>query len=316
MAYKGSPLHVDDGTLYKVLLKSKEVGVTVFVHAENAEIIDTLQKECLKNNQTSPKYHAVSRPPFVEGEATRRAIYIAESVGAPLFVVHVTCEEAVDAIAEARARKSKVYGETCTHYLITTKEKLTHPDFNESAKYVCSPALRDKKHQAILWESLNNGTLSAISSDHCGIDLKELKQVGRVDFTKIPNGAPGAADRINMIWTNGVAKNIISKQKFVEICLTLPAKFNGIYPRKGHIDIGSDADIVIFDPEYRGIVKLEDNPNGIDYNIYEGREQIGRPETVLLRGKVVVEDGKFVGKLGQGKYIESKTYAAAYEESI
>ncbi len=146
MAYKGSPpLHVDDGTLYKVLLKSKEVGVTVFVHAENAEIIDTLQKECLKNNQTSPKYHAVSRPPFVEGEATRRAIYIAESVGAPLFVVHVTCEEAVDAIAEARARKSKVYGETCTHYLITTKEKLTHPDFNESAKYVCSPALRDKK---------------------------------------------------------------------------------------------------------------------------------------------------------------------------
>lgn len=316
MAYKGSPLHVDDGTLYKVLLKSKEVGVTVFVHAENAEIIDTLQKECLKNNQTSPKYHAVSRPPFVEGEATRRAIYIAESVGAPLFVVHITCEEAVDAVAEARARKSKVYGETCTQYLITTKEKLADPDFNESAKYVCSPALRDEKHQAVLWESLNNGILSAIVSDHCGIDLKELKQVGRDDFTKIPNGAPGAADRINMIWTNGVAKNIISKQKFVEVCSTLPAKFNGIYPRKGHIDIGSDADIVVFDPEYRGVVRLEDNPNGIDYNIYEGREQIGRPETVLLRGKVVVEDGKFVGELGQGKYIESETYAAAYTESI
>lgn len=164
-----------------------------------------------------------------------------------------------------------------------------------------------------MWQGINDGILSAIVSDHCGIDLAEMKQTGRDNFVDIPNGAPGAADRINMIWTKGVAANKISKQKFVDVCATLPAKINGIYPRKGTIAVGSDADIVIFDPEYRGVIRLEDNPNGIDYNIYEGTEQIGRPETVLLRGKVVVEDGKFVGELGQGEFIPSKPYAYCFE---
>ena len=313
MAYIGSPLHVDDGTLYKVLSESKKVGLTTFVHAENGEIIDMLQKDCVKAGHTSPKYHAVSRPPIVETEATRRALYYAEELDAPIFIVHVTTKGATDAIAEAKAKKVRAYGETCTQYLTTTKDVLSNPDFNEAAKYVCSPALRDQDDVDAMWDALNDNTLSAIVSDHCGIDLHEMKQVGRNNFVDIPNGAPGAADRINMIWTNGVAKNRITRQKFVEVCSTFPAKINGMYPKKGVIAVGSDADIVVFDPEYRGVVRLEDNPNGIDYNIYEGREQIGRPEVVLLRGKVVLEDAKFVGELGQGKFIPCEPYAYCYE---
>lgn len=313
MAYIGSPLHVDDGALVRVMEESKKVGVTVFVHAENGEIIKMLQTECVKAGKTEPKYHAVSRPPMVETEATKRAIYLAEQIGTPVFIVHISCKGAADAVAEAKAKRQRVYGETCTQYLTTTKEKLDNPDFNEAAKYVCSPALRDEQELKAMWQGVRDGILSAIVSDHCGIDLAEMKQEGRNNFVDIPNGAPGAADRINMIWTNGVAQNKISKQKFVEVCATLPAKINGIYPRKGTIAVGSDADIVIFDPTYRGTIRLEDNPNGVDYNIYEGREQIGRPETVLLRGKVVVDHATFVGKLGQGEFIASEAYAYCYE---
>ncbi len=313
MAYIGSPLHVDDGTLFRVMEESKKVGVTVFVHAENGELIDMLQKECVRKGNTTPEYHAVSRPPMVETEATRRAIYYAEQLDCPTLIVHISCKGAADAVLDAKSRRSRIYGETCTQYLTTTKEKLSNPDFNEAAKYVCSPALRDEDDLEAMWQGINDGILSAIVSDHCGIDLAEMKQTGRDNFVDIPNGAPGAADRINMIWTKGVAANKISKQKFVDVCATLPAKINGIYPRKGTIAVGSDADIVIFDPEYRGVIRLEDNPNGIDYNIYEGTEQIGRPETVLLRGKVVVEDGKFVGELGQGEFIPSKPYAYCFE---
>lgn len=311
MAYNGSPLHVDDGTLYKVLKESKNHGVTVFVHAENGEIIDTLQKDCINNGQLEPKYHAVSRPPFVEGEATRRAVEIAKAADAPLYVVHITCREAVETVQEAQGKGQPVMGETCTHYLTITKEVLENPDFEKAARFVCSPALRDTAHQDALWKALQKGVLNAVASDHCGIDMTMKKQ-GVDNFTLIPNGSPGAADRIPMLWTYGVVGNRISKQKFVEITSTNPAKIKGIYPRKGHIDIGSDADIVIFDPEYRGVIKWSDNPNGVDYNIYEGQEVFGRPDTVLLRGNVVAEKGQFVGELGQGQYIPAKPFGAAY----
>jgi dihydropyrimidinase len=313
MAYNGSPLHVDDGTFYRILEKSKEVGVTVFVHAENGEIVDFLRNECIKNEQTKPKYHYVSRPTFTETEAVRRAIYIAKQTGTPLYIAHMTCRGALKALQESKGTNQKVFGETCTHYLITTKEVLDNPDFNEAAKYICSPAFRDKEDCDALWKALDEGLLSAVSSDHCGIDVAELKQVGRDDFTKIPNGSPGAGDRLHMLWTNGVETGRISKQKFVEVFATKPAKINGIYPRKGHLDVGSDADIVIFDPKYRGKVHLEDNPNGVDYNTYEGRDMIGRVETVLLRGKVVVENMKFVGQYGQGRFVPAATYAACYQ---
>ena len=305
MAYKGSPLHVDDGTLLKVMEEAKAAGVTTFVHAENAEIIDMLQKDAVKAGHIEPKWHAETRPPYVEVEATKRAIYLAEVTGAPTFIVHISTKGASDSVGEAKARGLRVFGETCTQYLTTTKEKLDQPDYNEAAKYICSPGLRDREDNENMWNALNDGTLSAIVSDHCGISLT-LKQAGRKNFADCPNGAPGAADRIPMIWTKGVATGKMSKQKFVEVCSTLPAKINGIYPRKGTIAVGSDADIVIFDPNYRGTIKLEDNPNGIDYNIYEGTELSGRPEIVFLRGRIVAKEGRFVGEIGQGQFIESK----------
>lgn len=313
MAYKGSPLHVDDGTLFRVMQESKAAGVTTFVHAENAEIIDMLQQECVKNGQTEPKYHAVSRPPIVETEATRRAICLAEATGAPTFIVHISTKGASDAVAEAKAKHLKVYGETCTQYLTTTKEKLSNPVFEEAAKYVCSPALRDEDDLEAMWGAVKDGTLSAIVSDHCGISIKGMKDYGRDNFVIMPNGAPGAADRITMIWTKGVATGRISRQKFVEVCSTLPAQINGIYPKKGVIAAGSDADLVIYDPDYRGEIHLEDNPNGVDYNIYEGTPTVGRPEVVLLRGSVVAKDGKFTGKIGQGRFIPSRPFAKCFE---
>ena len=313
MAYKDSPLHVDDGTLYKVMCAAKDAGVTTFVHAENAELIYTLQQECIKAGQIEPKYHAVSRPPFVEVEATKRAIYLAEVTDAPTFIVHITTKGASDAVAEAKAKHYRVYGETCTQYLTLTKDKLDQGEYNESAKYICSPALRDEADNENMWAALNNGTLSAIVSDHCGISLT-LKQAGKDNFADCPNGAPGAADRISRIWTKGVATGKISKQKFVEVCSTMPAKINGIYPRKGAIAVGSDADIVVYDPDYRGEVHLADIPNGIDYNVYEGEEQIGRPQYVFLRGNLVAQEGKFVGKVGEGQFIRSEPYASCFKD--
>ena len=311
MAYNGSPLHVDDGTLYKILCESKKHGVTVFVHAENGEIINSQQKDCLKKGEIAPLFHAVTRQPFVEGEATRRAIYLANSAGAPIYIVHVTCKEGYEAIKQAAINGQKVMGETCTHYLTTSKKVLENPDFIEAAKYICSPALRDEEEQEGLWNALKEGTLNSIVSDHCGIDI-EMKKQGLNDFTKIPNGSPGAADRVGVIWTEGVAAGRMTKQEFVQVISTNPAKIAGIYPQKGHIDIGSDADIVIYDPKIHKTIRWSDNPNGVDFNIYEGKEQVGSVDTVLLRGKVVVEGGRFVGKLGQGKFIHSRMYGAAY----
>ncbi len=311
MAYKDSPLHVDDGTLYKILRNSRDVGVTVFVHGENGELIDRFQRDCVKAGHIEPKYHAVSRPPFVEGEGTARAIYLANKAGTPLYVAHVTCQDAIDEIVKARGRNQRVMGETCTHYLTVTKKALENEDFLEASKYVCSPALRDEAELENLWNALNDGTLNAIVSDHCGIDL-EMKKQGLESFTLIPNGSPGAGDRIHVIWAKGVMTGKITKQKFVQLIATNPAKINGIYPQKGDIVIGADADLVIFDPDYRGEIRWADCPNGVDYNVYEGEPLLGRVDTVLLRGEVVVENAKFVGQYGQGRFIPAKPYAAAY----
>ena len=312
MAYKGSALYVDDGTLYRVMKASKENGVTVFVHAESADLTDMFRNKAIAEGKTAPRYHIETRPPVVETEATKRAIFLAEETGCPLYVVHVTTKGARDAIREAQGRRSKIYGETCTHYLTVTKDKLYVDDFEEAAKYVCSPALRDQDDVNAMWEAVQDGTFSAIVSDHCGIDM-ETKRLGKDDFTKIANGAPGAADRIPVIWTTGVVTGKISRQKFVDLCATSPAKINGIYPRKGTIAVGSDADIMIFDPDYKGIIRWEDNPNGVEYNVYEGMELQGRPDIVILRGNVLVEDGKYIGPESLGEFIPGKAFGPCYE---
>jgi len=314
MAYKGSPLYADDGVLYRVLREAKDVGVTVFVHTENADLIDMMQKEEIKKGNTAPKYHAVSRPPLVEYEAAQRAIIIAQSIDSPMFIAHVSCKEVVDRIRNARREGARIFGETCTQYLVLTEDKLDGPTFEKSIKYICSPALRPQHQLDAMWESIQNGWLDVVASDHCGISIKGMKDYGKdKNFAVIPNGAPGSADRLAMLWTMGVATGKLSKKRFVDVFATKAAKFNGIYPRKGTIAVGSDADIVVFDPNLRGAISNETNPNGVDYNIYEGMETIGAPKKIFLRGNLVVDDGKFVGKLGQGEFIWSDAFAEAYQ---
>lgn len=311
MAYKGTPYMVDDSTLYRALIAAKKAGVTIMVHAENGDLIDVLQKQCIAANQVEPKYHAVSRPPEVEIEATIRALNIAGLAKAPIFVVHVSAKEAMWAIRNAYAARQPAYGETCPHYLTLSVDNLAKPDF-EGAKYVCSPALRTSDHHEALWQSVQKGWLQVVGSDHCGFNWKEQKHMGRDDFTKIPNGAPGVENRLAVLWAYGVEAGKLSRQRLVDVFATSPAKFNGLFPRKGHIGVGADADIILYDPKWQGSMTVEGSLQGVDYCPYEGMKQIGRPEKVYLRGQLIVEGGNFIGRKGQGQYIKGDPFGAAY----
>lgn len=315
MAYKGMPYYVSDEWIFKALMTSKKAGVTIMVHAENADIIDVLTKKLISEGKTEPKYFGDSRPVLSEAEATSRAIYMAKMADAPLFVVHVTNQKAAESIREAYNEGLSVYGETCTHYLMLNDDNLGKPNF-EGAKYVCNPPLRPQSDVDFMWEAINKGWLTGIGSDHCAImgGFAEGKRKGISDFSKIPPGSPGVQDRLYMIWTYGVEEGKISRQKFVDVCCTTPAKVCGIYPQKGDIAVGSDADIVIFDPKYRGVISIKDSLSGSDYCTYEGYEQKGIAEKVFLRGKLVAERGKFVGQFGKGKQVMSKPYAYCYEK--
>lgn len=312
MAYKGMFFHADDDAILKALMKGKEAGITVMVHAENAEMIDVLTKKLVAEGKTDPYYHAVSRPPVVEEEATRRAIYLAELANAPLYVVHVSCKGAMEAIRNAYAAGQPIYGETCSHYLVLDEQDLAKPDF-EGAKYVCSPALRTEEHRKVLWEAINKKWLNAVSSDHCGFDWKTQKHMGRAtSFADIPNGAPSLQNRLNVLWTYGVCEGKISRSRLVDLYATMPARINGL-TEKGALATGYDADVVIFDPEYRGIISVDTNLEDVDYCPFEGFEQKGRAEQVFLRGNKIVEDGKYIGTKGQGKFVPGKPFGAAYD---
>jgi dihydropyrimidinase len=312
MAYKGMFFHCDDDVIAKSMQKAKDAGVTIMVHAENADLIDVLQKECVEQGNVEPYYHAVSRPPMVETEATERAINIARLMDAPLYVVHVSTKGAVDAIKRAQDEGLPVYGETCTHYLTLDKENLAKPNF-QGAKYVCSPALREQDDIDYLWTSIKNGWLNAISSDHCGFNWAEQKHMGKDDFRNIPNGAPGLENRLGVLWTAGVETGKITRSQLVDLFATKPAKINGLGDRKGHLGIGYDADIVIYNPKVKSIISNETSLQGVDYNSYEGFEQIGRPEKVFLRGQLVVDEGKYIGEKGQGEFVPGKPYGLCYD---
>ena len=314
MAYKGMFFHADDDTILKALKKGRAAGMTIMVHAENAEMIDVLSKELIREGKTEPYYHAVSRPPVVEAEATRRAIYLAELADAPLYVVHVSCKEAMEIIREAYSKGQKVYGETCSHYLVLDTEDLAKPNF-EGAKYVCSPALRTQEHRDALWEAIDKKWLNAVSSDHCGFDWKEQKHMGFGEgksFADIPNGAPSLQNRMNILWTYGVCEGKISRQRFVDLACTMPARINGL-EEKGHIGVGYDGDLVLFDPSYEGVISVENNLEDVDFCPFEGFVQKGRADTVLLRGQVIVKNGKYAGQKGQGKLIHGKPYGDSYK---
>jgi dihydropyrimidinase len=270
MAYKGA-LMVDDETLFRTMEVAAETGALVMVHAENGDAIDVLVKQALAAGNTAPHYHALTRPPETEGEATNRAIQLAHVAGAPLYVVHVSCKESVDPIARAREAGWDVWGETCTQYFFIDYTYLERPDF-EGAKYVYTPPPRAIENQDVLWHAVRSDILSAISTDHCAFRWDTQKSMGKDDFSKIPNGGPGLENRLHMIHEFGVRAGRISLNRMVELLATNPAKLFGLYPRKGTIAPGSDADIVVFDPEKRHLITAATQQSRSDYNLYEGTE--------------------------------------------
>jgi dihydropyrimidinase len=301
MAYKGA-LMVDDETLFRTMEVAAETGALVMVHAENGDVIDVLVKQALEAGNTEPLYHALTRPPEAEGEATNRAIQLARLAGAPLYVVHVTCREAVEPIARARDKGWEVWGETCTQYFFTSLDDIAKPDF-EGAKYVFSPPVRDKSNWDVLWNAVRADILSAISTDHCAFLWDGQKTLGKDDFSKIPNGAPGLENRLQMIHEFGVRAGRITLNRMVELLATSPAKLFGLYPRKGTIGVGSDADLVVFDPEKQVTITAKNQHSKADYNLFEGTEVTGSPEVVLLRGHVLVENDELVATPGIGQYV-------------
>src|SRR5881398_959486 len=276
MAYKGA-LMVDDETLFKTMQVAANTGALVMVHAENGDAIDVLVSEALAAGHTEPKYHALTRPPKTEGEATNRAIQLARVAGSPLYVVHVSCAEAVEPIQLAREKGWDVWGETCTPYFFIYYTFLERPNF-EGGKYVYTPPPRDKANQDVLWNAVRTDTLSAISTDHCAFRWDTQKALGKDDFSKIPNGGPGIENRLQMIHEFGVRTGRLSLNRMVELLATNLAKLFGLYPRKGTVAVGSDADLVIFDPEKEVTISASTHHSKSDYSLYEGTEVTGAPE--------------------------------------
>src|SRR5213079_901083 len=294
MAYKGA-LMVDDETLFKTMEVASETGALVMVHAENGDAIDVLVKKALAEGHTEPHYHALTRPPETEGEATNRAIQLARVAGAALYVVHVSCAESVEPLAIAREKGWNVHGETCTQYFFIDQTFLERPNF-EGAKYVYTSPPRDKANQEVLWNAVRTDILSAISTDHCAFLFKGQKDAGKDDFSQIPNGGPGLENRLQMIHHFGVREGRISLNRMVELLCTNPAKLFGLYPRKGTLAVGSDGDVVVFDPAKQVTISASTHHSRSDYNLYEGTEVEGSPEIVLLRGKVIVDGDELLAK--------------------
>ncbi|PLR78691.1 dihydropyrimidinase [Bacillus sp. V3-13] len=307
MAYK-NVFQADDETLFRTLLAAKELGALVMVHAENGDVIDYLTKKAIAEGNTDPIYHALTRPPEVEGEATGRAVQLAGLANSQLYVVHVSCAEAVEKIAEARSKGFDIWGETCPQYLVLDQSYLEKPNF-EGAKYVWSPPLREKWNQDVLWNALKNGQLQTLGSDQCSFDFKGQKDLGRNDFTKIPNGGPIIEDRISILFSEGVKKGRITLNQFVDITSTRIAKLFGLFPKKGTIAVGTDADIVIFDPNVERTISAETHHMAVDYNAFEGMKVYGEPVSVLSKGEFVIRNKQFVGKPGSGIYLKRDKYS-------
>jgi dihydropyrimidinase len=302
MAYPGVFM-LDDASIFKALLRTGRNGGTICMHAENGGVIDVLVQKALADGKTAPKYHALTRPARAEAEATHRAIALAEIADVPVYIVHLSAVEALEMVTEARDRGLSAYAETCPQYLFLSSDNYDEPGF-EGAKYVMSPPLRPKEGQDRLWRGLRFNDLQAISTDHCPFCMKEQKELGRGDFSKIPNGAPGIETRMSLVYDGGVSTGRISLNRFVELTSTSPAKIFGLFPRKGTIAPGSDADIVIFDPNKKVTLSAKTLHMKVDYNPYEGRQVTGAAETVLSRGRLVIENGKFVGRAGAGSFIK------------
>ena len=308
MAYP-DVLMVDDADIYRTMRKIGDHGGMVNLHAENGVVIQALVEEALAAGNTSPKYHQLTRPQLMEGEATHRAIRIAELAEVPVYIVHLSAREALDAVVEARDRGIPAFAETCPHYLFLDNSEYERPGF-ESAKFVMTPPLRDRECQQALWRGLKFDDLQIVSTDHCPFCFNEKahgilksKQVGKDDFSKIPNGAPGVEFRLPLLYDGGVNDGRINLNRFVQLMATAPAKMFGMFPRKGTIAVGSDADIVIFDPQQKHTLSANTHHSNVDYSLFEGREVTGKAQKVFLRGELIVDGDEWLGRAGMGQYL-------------
>ena len=304
MAYPGIFM-VDDATIFKALLRTRDNGGLVCMHAENGGVIDTLVKEALRRGEKAPKYHALTRPTRAEGEATGRAIALAEMAGVPIYIVHLSCSDALEKIKQARDMGLPAYAETCPQYLFLSYDDYERPGF-EGAKYVMSPPLREKWNQDALWTGLQKNDLQVISTDHCPFCMNDAAQkpLGKDDFSKIPNGAPGIETRLQLVWDGGVRAGRIDAHRFVELVSTNPAKMFGLWPKKGTVAVGTDGDLVLWDPEKEATLSAKTHHMRVDYNPYEGRVVKGAPAMVLSRGEVIVDHGQWKGKPGRGQFVK------------
>ncbi len=307
MAYPGTFM-VDDETIYRVLRRSARLGGLVMVHAENGIVIDLLVREAVAAGHTAPGFHALTRPAILEGEATQRAITLATLAGAPLYVVHVSCAHSLRAVAAARARGLPVWGETCPQYLYLNDGHYAAPGF-EGAKFVCTPPMRTLADNEALWLGLQRRELQVVSTDHAPFNYAGQKELGLHDFTKIPNGLPGVEHRVVLLY-EGVRTGKLTLQHFVDLVATTPAKLFGLYPRKGTIAPGSDADLLIWNPQKSMTISAATQRQRVDYTPYEGMQLQGVPETVLLRGNVIVRNGEYTGVKGGGQYVSRSTFSA------
>lgn len=304
LAYKGF-FGVDDTELFQTLELAKELGVIVTAHCENETLVAELQQRLLAEGKTGPEWHEPSRPVGVEADGVHHLMTFAEQTGAHVYVVHTSCQEAVEVAKAAQGRGVNAWIETVIPYLVLDDTYAQKPDF-EGAKYVMSPPIRDKRHQPYLWDALAEGTISTVATDHAPFDFAGQKEMGRDNFTLIPNGIPTVEDRVNLLYTHGVAMGRIELTRFVDAASTQAAKLFGLYPRKGAIAVGSDADLVIYDPEYRGTLSASTQLMDTDYSAFEGWPITGRPSVVTVRGKVMARDGQFVGELGHGQFLRRK----------
>lgn len=301
MAYRGT-LMLHDGQLYDVLRGASKIGSQVCVHAENGDVIDRIAADLVAEGKTGPGYHELARPPATEVEAVERAIRIADMADTPIYFVHLSTEGAVEAVAEARGKGKPVAAETCTHYLTLDRELYDQPGF-EPAKVVLTPPLRTFEHREALWRGLNTGVLGVVSSDHCPFCFEEKARLAGSDFRSIPNGGPGVEHRMSVVYGRGFAEGKITLERFVELTSTIPAKQFGLHPRKGHLGVGADADVIVLDPNGTTTITAEQQYQAIDYTPYEGWTLPGRIERVYSRGQIVAHQGTFVGTVGRGEYL-------------
>jgi len=304
-AYPGV-FYSDDAAIFRAMQQTSKNGGLIMMHAENGPAIDVVAAQYVADGKTDPYYHGVVRYPIFEGEATNRVIRLAEAAGVPVYIVHLSALEALDELRQARDRGAMAFAETCPQYLFLSLDDLGNGF--EGAKFVCSPPLRPKDpHWEELWKGLVKDDLQVVSTDHCPFDFEGQKDLGRGDFRKVPNGLPGVEDRVDLLHDGGVVGGRMSRERWVEVISTAPAKMFGMYPRKGSIAVGADADLVVYDPSAKRTISAQTHHMDVDYSCYEGREVQGRSDIVLSRGSVIVRDGNFTGRKGHGQFIRRST---------